>query len=68
MKETPSAETVSKEEWMRRYKARFIQVAQLTDQEANDVASAVTFEEASEDFEDDPEGAADSEMSYWEEE
>jgi hypothetical protein len=37
----------------------------LIERIADDCVGAVTFEEASDGYEDDPEGAADGEMSYW---
>lgn len=56
---------MTKEEWLERYKARFIKVADITSEQAEECASADSFEVLSDGFEDDPEGAADSEMSYW---
>ncbi len=53
-------------DWLRRYAARFMVVAGLTQQQADACANAETFEVLSDGFEDDPEGAADMEMSYWE--
>lgn len=63
----PSAQAVNREEWFTRYEQRFIEVAHVTAEQANACAHAETFEMLSEGFEDDPEGAADEEMSYWEE-
>lgn len=45
---------------------RFIEQAGLTHEQAAQCAAAESFETLSDGFEDDPEGAADSEMSYWE--
>ncbi len=62
-----------KEDWLKRYRARFAERARgpedeiLSEEFLDDCANAIPFEEASVDFEDDPEGAADEEMSYWEE-
>lgn len=53
------------QEWLRRYKQRFIERADLTEAQAAACAEAEPFDEISEMFEDDPEGAADEEMSYW---
>lgn len=53
---------LTEEEWMRRLRARFIERA---GEGADVVADAVTFAEWSDGFEDDPEGAADEEMSNW---
>jgi len=53
---------MSDEEFMRRLRARFIAVA---GEGADVVADATTVEEWREGFEDDPEGSADEEMSYW---
>ena len=52
-------------EWITRYKQRFIERAALTDTQAQALVEAVEISEAREYFEDDPEGAADEEMSYW---
>jgi len=49
-------------EFMRRLKARFIERA---GDGASEVADACSYAEWSDGFEDDPEGAADEEMSYW---
>ena len=54
------------DEWLRRYRQRFIDRAQVTPTQAALIAEAESFECLSEFFEDDPEGAADEEMSYWE--
>lgn len=51
--------------WLERYQRRFIEVADLTARQARDCAQAESFKTLSEGFEDDPEGAADAEMSYW---
>lgn len=58
---------MEKEEWLARYKQRFIEQAGLTDRQAQACAEAETFEVLSEMFADDPEDAADEEMSYWSE-
>lgn len=62
---TPSPMPIERGEWLRRYRQRFMDVAGLSAGQAEDCANAVTFEEASDSYEDDPEGAADMEMSYW---
>ena len=56
---------LSQDEWLRRYKQRFIDVVGMTQAHADECAEAESFEVLSEYFKDDPEGAADSEMSYW---
>ncbi len=56
---------IPREEWLRRYKQRFIDVGRITDGHAQACAEAEPFEVLSDMFEDDPEGAADEEMSYW---
>lgn len=56
---------MTREEWFARYKQRFIEQADLTPAQAEACAEAESFETLSDGFEDDPEGAADSEMSYW---
>lgn len=57
----PTANPLTEDEWMRRLRARFIERA---GDGAYAVADAV-YEEWRGGFEDDPEGAADEEMSYW---
>lgn len=52
-------------EWLRRYCDRLMAVADLTPAQAMEVARATPFEELVEGYEDDPEAAADMEMSYW---
>lgn len=56
---------LTQDEWLRRYKQRFIDRADLTETQAQACSEAESFETLSEFFEDDPEGAADEEMSYW---
>jgi hypothetical protein len=53
---------ISDEEFMRRLRARLIEVA---GEGADAVAEAVDVEDWREHFENDPEGSADEEMSYW---
>jgi hypothetical protein len=62
-----AASSLSRDEWWARYKQRFIDRAGLTDAQAQGCVDAVSYEEVSDMFEDDPEGAADEEMSYWSE-
>ncbi len=57
---------LTREEWLKRYKQAFIDGADLTDSEAQSCVDAISFEDASRQFETDPEGAAQMEMSYWE--
>lgn len=52
-------------EWMDRLRKRFAERAAMSDEGVRAVSDACTFEEWSDGFEDDPEGAADEEMSYW---
>jgi hypothetical protein len=59
-------EDITRDEWLRRYKQRFIDRADLTEGQAEQCAKAESFEVLSDGFEDDPEGAADEEMSCWE--
>jgi hypothetical protein len=56
---------MDKQDWVRRYKQEFINTAHLSDEEAQSCVDASTFEEVSAHFEEDPEGAAQEEMSYW---
>lgn len=57
---------LTEEEWLQRYQQRFIDVAGVSSAQARAAAKAESFHVLSHMFEDDPEGAADSEMSYWE--
>lgn len=57
---------MTEQEWLDRYKRRFMERADLTAAQTDACAAAEPFEVLSEMFEDDPEGAADEEMSYWE--
>lgn len=57
---------MTKENWMFRYKQAFVD-AGLSQSEAKQCSEAVDYEEARKGFEEDPEGAAQMEMSYWEE-
>ncbi|HEF4736141.1 hypothetical protein KTD19_26410 [Burkholderia multivorans] len=52
-------------EWLRRCAARFVQRANVDQQTANSFAEAVFENVADFGFENDPEGAADCEMSHW---
>lgn len=64
---THERRTLTRDEWLSRYKQRFVEQADLTLEQAEQCAKAESFEVLSEYFEDDPEGAADEEMSCWEE-
>lgn len=62
----------TKEEWILRFRQRFIDRIDPSNLKpggveriADDCVNAVSFEEASDGYEDDPEGSADEEMSYW---
>lgn len=57
---------MEQQEWLRRYQQRMIDKAGLTEDQAKKCATADTYETLSDGFEDDPEDAADMEMSYWE--
>lgn len=57
-----TSDPITEAEWMRRLRARLVARA---DEGADDVADAVSFAEWSDGFENDPEGAADEEISYW---
>lgn len=56
---------LTKNEWLTRYKARFMERAGLDEAGAQCQAEAVSYEELVDGFEEDPEGAADEEMSNW---
>jgi hypothetical protein len=56
---------MTQQEWLGRYKRRFVERAGLTDAQAQACAEAESFDVLSDMFEDDPEDAADEEMSYW---
>jgi hypothetical protein len=64
MSETP---TIPMEVWLARYAQRIIDVAKVSESFAGKCATAESFEVLSDGYEDDPEGAADMEMSYWSE-
>jgi hypothetical protein len=55
---------MDKDSWISRCAAQFEKVAGVPEKDAFFMAG-VAFDETHDDFEDDPEGAADSEMSYW---
>jgi hypothetical protein len=57
---------MTEQEWLGRYQRRFMDHAGLTEEQAKDCAEAESFAVLSEFFEDDPDGAADEEMSCWE--
>lgn len=65
MNEPLTEETMSQEEWLYRYKARIIDEADVTEECAQECAAAAPFAELSKGWENDPEGAADEELSYW---
>lgn len=65
MANVKGSETMTREDWLFRYKQFFVSVG-LSPKEAECCAGAEPFEILSRDFEDDPEGAAQEEMSYWE--
>ncbi len=56
---------MTENEWLARYRQTFVD-AGCSLEEAMDCAYASPYEEVSKYFEDDPEGAAQEEMSYWE--
>lgn len=51
--------------WLERYQRRLVEVAGLTPKQAQACGEAESFAVLSEGYEDDPEGAADLELSYW---
>lgn len=58
--------SMTQEEWVERYQRRFVEVAGVTASQAVALADTEDFSTLSEFYEDDPEGAADEEMSCWE--
>lgn len=58
---------ITRDEWERRFKQRIIDRAGTTEAQAQAELEGGTFEVLSQGFENDPEGAADEAMSYWEE-
>ncbi len=63
---TPDARRpLEAQEWLDRYRRRFEEVAHLTHEQSAACAECETFAVLAEGYEDDPEGAADMEMSYW---
>lgn len=57
---------IERAEWERRFKARIIEKADVSEGVADDELRAGPFGDIYEGFENDPEGAADMSMSYWE--
>jgi len=57
---------MEKTEYLRRYKKELKRASGLTEDEAELYMEALEFEQASYLFEEDPEGAARKDMSYWE--
>lgn len=62
-----TSEKISDAEWLRRCAARFVLRAGVEQSIADSFAEAAFENVADFGFEDDPEGAADCEMSYWSE-
>lgn len=58
----PSETRITDEEFMRRLRARLIERG---GEGADDVAEAVPVDTWREDYDNDPEGAADEEITYW---
>jgi hypothetical protein len=58
--------TMTSEEWKARYKQEFIRAAKLSPEQAQKCVDAADFPSAMDGYEDDPEGAAQEEMSCWE--
>ena len=58
---------MTEQEWLERYQRRFIERAEVSASIAAEFAKAESFAVLSEFYEDDPEGAADEEMSCWSE-
>jgi hypothetical protein len=57
---------MTEREWLDRYRRRIMEVVGWSWDETLACEQAETFEVLSDGFDDDPEGAADEEMSYWE--
>lgn len=57
---------MTEQEWLTRYKQRLIDQSHIDEAFAEDCAHAEPFAVLSDMFEDDPEGAADEELSCWE--
>lgn len=58
---------ITEREWLERYGQQFIRVLGISKKLADECVMAEDFGVLSEGYEDDPEGAADMEMSYWDE-
>lgn len=56
---------MTREEFERRYKERIMEVMKIGPEFAQQCFDAVDYDDVVCDFEHDPEGAADDEMSYW---
>jgi hypothetical protein len=54
------------DEWKARYKQEFVRAAKLSDEQAQKCLDVAEFPDVMDGYEDDPEGAAQEEMSYWE--
>ena len=59
------AQTMTREEWERRFKARLIEKGGTTPEGAQAEFDGAGFEYLFKGFENDPEGSADEAMSYW---
>ncbi len=59
---------LSEQEWMIRLKARIKDKGGVGEELADQAARAMPFEDMSDGWEDDPEGAADMEVLYWRDE
>lgn len=57
--------SIPRDEWLKRYAQRIMDVAGVDRDFARASSEAEAFEILSDGYEDDPEGAADMEMSYW---
>lgn len=58
---------MTNEEWLERYAQRIVTQARFSVEEAREIANANPIEDLNDGYEDDPEGAADEEMSCWSE-
>jgi hypothetical protein len=57
--------SISRDEWMKRYKERVREVCEMSQDNLDDLAESVDVENLSEDELLDPEDAADNEMECW---
>ena len=61
----PNTDPLPRDVWLDRYTKRIMKMARVPESFARQCAEAESFEVLSDGYADDPEGAADLELSYW---